>query len=61
MAPLHRAAERGSPETVAALLDARANPRARDGDGSLPAGLAEDNDAVRDHDIFWTLNEARLD
>ena len=59
--PLHWAATRGTPETVAALLDAGADPKARDDDGSLPADLAADNAAVRDHAVFWTLNQARFD
>ena len=59
--PLHVAALGGSPETVAALLDAGADLEARDGNGRSPAELAEDNDAVRDHGIFWTLNQARFD
>ena len=59
--PLHWAARFGELEIVAALLDAGANPKARAKDGSLPADLAEDNAAVRDHDIFWTLNQARFD
>jgi len=59
--PLHRAARHGSPETVAALIRAGANPKARDGFGRIPADLAEDNADVRDHDIFWTLNQARFD
>jgi len=60
--PPHRAAEHGSPETVAALLDAGADPKARGVGGLiLPADLAEVNDAMRNHAIFWTLNEARFD
>jgi len=58
--PLRRAAG-GTPETVAALLAAGADPKARDEDGRSPADLAEDNPAVRDHAIFWTLNQVRFD
>ena len=59
--PLHWAARGGNPETVAALIDAGADLEARDKDGNTPADLAEDNPAVRDHAIFWTLNRARFD
>ena len=59
--PLHMAAVGGNAETVAALVKAGADPKARDGDGRLPADLAEDNAAVRDHAVFWTLNEALFD
>ena len=59
--PLHRAATRGTPETVAALLAAGANPKTWDAGGRLPADLAEDNPAVRNYGIFWTLNEARFE
>jgi len=46
---------------AAIILGAGADPAARDEDGLIPADLAEDNPAVRNHGIFWTLNEARFD
>ena len=61
LTPLHVAAARGTPETVAALLDAGADPKARDADGHSPADMAEHNPAVRDHAIFRRLNQARFD
>ena len=59
--PLHKAAEHGTPETVAALIHAGAGPTARAWDRETPADLAEDNAAVRNHAVFWTLNKARFD
>jgi len=46
---------------LAALLAAGADLATRDEDGLIPADLAGDNPAVRNHNIFWTLNEARFD
>ncbi|MBC6402230.1 MAG: ankyrin repeat domain-containing protein [Hyphomonadaceae bacterium] len=57
--PLHEAAGFGDAEMVAALIKAGANIRAMSKYGRLPAGVAELNDKVKDHDIFWTLNEGR--
>jgi len=59
--PLHAAAAFGTPETVAALIRVGADLEARDKDGLIPADLAEKNPALRNHAIFWTLNEARFD
>ncbi|MBC6439817.1 MAG: hypothetical protein GDA49_05275 [Rhodospirillales bacterium] len=44
-----------------ALIDAGADIRARNEFGKLPADLAEDNEAVRNHPVFWVLNDARFD
>ena len=59
--PLHLAAVAGTAETVAALVKAGANIRAKTSGGKLPADLAEDNDKVKNHDIFWTLNAVRYE
>jgi len=59
--PLHGAAWLGTAETVKALIDAGADIRAQTEDGRLAADLAESNEAVRNHDVFRTLNEARFD
>jgi len=59
--PLHGAVLRGTPETVAVLIRAGANIEARDEDGDTAADLAKDNEAVRNHTVFWTLNRARFD
>jgi len=59
--PLHTAAQYGTPETVLVLLDAGADPKVRNGDGMTPADLADDNPSLRNHDIFWTLNQARYE
>jgi len=56
---LHAAADGGTPESVRALLDAGADPGARAEGGKLPADLAEDNPNVRNHPVFWELNDAR--
>ena len=62
MTPLHSAAASGTAETVNALLDGGANPKARTtGDDKLPADLAEDHPDVRNSDAYWKLNEARFD
>ncbi|MBC6439989.1 MAG: ankyrin repeat domain-containing protein [Rhodospirillales bacterium] len=59
--PLHEAAHGGTAESVQALIDARADIRAQTEDGRLAADLAEGNAAVRNHPVFWTLNDARFD
>ncbi|MBC6403932.1 MAG: ankyrin repeat domain-containing protein [Hyphomonadaceae bacterium] len=59
--PLHAAAVVGNAETVAALVRAGANIRTKTTSGKLPADLAEDNDKVKNHDIFWTLNAVRYE
>ncbi|MBC6441490.1 MAG: ankyrin repeat domain-containing protein [Rhodospirillales bacterium] len=59
--PLHRAAAYDTAETVEALIAAGADIRAQTEDGRLAVDLAEDNEAVRNHPVFWTLNEARYD
>ncbi|MBC6403090.1 MAG: ankyrin repeat domain-containing protein [Hyphomonadaceae bacterium] len=59
LTPLHFAARYGDARTVATLIKAGANTRAKTNDGRLPADLAEDNDKVRNHDIFRALNAAR--
>ena len=57
--PLHVAAFSGNAETVAALVEAGADPKARDRHGRFPADLAEGNPKVKDRDIFRVLEGAR--
>ncbi|MBC6403091.1 MAG: ankyrin repeat domain-containing protein [Hyphomonadaceae bacterium] len=59
LTPLHVAAAFGAAETVATLIKAGANTRALDNDGRLPADLAEDNDKVKNHDMFRILDATR--
>ncbi|MBC6441364.1 MAG: ankyrin repeat domain-containing protein [Rhodospirillales bacterium] len=59
--PLHWAAHDGTAETVEALIDRGAEMRARTKDGKLPAGLAEDNEAVHNHPVFQKLNAQRYE
>ncbi|MBC6437486.1 MAG: ankyrin repeat domain-containing protein [Rhodobacteraceae bacterium] len=59
--PLHYAAGHGTPEAVRALIDAGADMAARTEDGQAPADLAEENEAVRNHPVFWELNDGRFD
>jgi len=57
--PLHVAARWATLETVVALFDVGADPKARDRDGRLPADFAVDNEQVKNHDVFRILNQAR--
>ena len=56
---LHYAAAHGTAETVNASFAAGTDIRARAADGSLPADLAEENEAVRGDPVYWKLNEGR--
>lgn len=57
---LHKAAAFSeTPEVVKALLDAGANPKARDSEGRIPVELIPSDSPLRGTDIYWRLNEAR--
>ena len=45
---------------VAALLDAGADPTARNAAGQTPWELADENDVLRGSDGYWLLNDARF-
>ena len=60
--PLHAAATRGNAETIEALLQAGANPKAlTDSTGKLPFDLIKDNEQLRGTDGYWKLNQARFE
>ena len=49
-----------TPAVIAMLLKAGANPAARDGNGKIPWDYAKKNEALRDSDVYWRLNEGRF-
>ena len=59
--PLHLAAWFGkTPAVVAALVDAGADPGAKDKKGKTPWDYAEQNDALKNTDVFSRLNEGQV-
>ncbi len=60
LTPLHWAARGGTAEVVMTLLEAGANPAARDNDRELPVDHAESNDQLKGTDAYWKLNDARF-
>ena len=51
--PLHEAAQsNGNPEVITALLEAGADPQAQDESGRTPGSLLEENDQLKDTDIY---------
>ena len=65
--PLHLAGsyvdqnERHAGDAIAALLDAGADPTVRNAAGETPWDRARDNDALRQSDGYWRLNDARFE
>ena len=58
--PLHyAAAESESPAVVEVLLNAGADAGVRDKHGRLPADRVAWDSAIRNHSVYWTLNDAR--
>ena len=56
--PLHVAvAYNKKPAVITALLEAGANPKARDYEGKTAFDLIEDNDELKNTDIYWQLND----
>ena len=59
--PLHAAAAFSKTlAVVQALLDASADPKARDEDGKTVFDLIPDDSPLKGTDIYWRLNEARF-
>ena len=58
--PLHMAALRGTAGDVKALLEAGADPKARDNRGRLSFDYAENNEFLNGTDALRRLNEARF-
>jgi hypothetical protein len=58
--PMHWAAERNSnPDTIIALVEVGADGSAKNSDGKTPFDLARDNEAIKNTDAYWALNDAR--
>ena len=58
--PLHEAARsNGNPEVITALLEAGADPQAQDESGRTPGSLLEENDQLKDTDIYGRLNRGQ--
>ena len=59
--PLHTAAlDSKTPAVVEALLDAGANPSARNKSGKTPWDYANENDVLKETEVYLRLNEARF-
>ncbi len=58
--PLHEAAssDRSTPEVIKILLAAGAVASIRNRDGKCPADLAEDNQIIRESEVYWELHDA---
>ena len=48
------------PAVITALLDAGADPKARNATGKTPWDHAKDNEALKGSDAYWRLNDARF-
>lgn len=59
--PLHFAAESGTPEAIAALLNAGADASLTDKNGKIPYDrLADRHDDLKGSDVYWRLHDARF-
>ncbi len=62
MTPLHQAALHSkTPNVVAALLDAGANPKAMSEDDYTPWDTLQYNSALKETEVYWRINEANLE
>ena len=62
MTPLHWAARVSkSSAVVQALLDAGADPKARDESSRTPWDLIQENPFLKSTDAYWRLNDARFE
>ena len=60
--PLHVAAsDNYAGDRIGALLDAGADPAARNAAGETPWELARDNKTLKDSDAYWRLNDLRFE
>ena len=60
--PLHAAAGLNpEPSAIKALIEAGADPAARDRWGKMPFDYAKDNEALQGTDAYWRLNDARFE
>ena len=50
-----------APSVTAALIEASADPGARDDGGKAPFDYAKDNAALQGTTIYWRLNEGRFE
>ena len=50
-----------APSVIEALLDAGANPGARDERGKVPFDYAKDNEALKGTEAYWRLNDGRFE
>ena len=59
--PLHAAVEENSnPDVITALLEGGADGSIEDDNGRTPFDLAKDNEALKNTDAYWALNDARF-
>jgi hypothetical protein len=59
--PLHYAAQLNSnPDVISALIEAGADGSIEDNDGKTPFDFAKNNEAIKNTDAYWALNEARF-
>lgn len=49
-----------SPIVIDALLNAGADPKARDKDGKTPWDYAKDNKSIKGSEAYWRLHDARF-
>ena len=60
--PLHAAAAFGSnPSVITALIEAGAEPAARDDAGMVPFDYVKDNEALKETEAYWLLNDGRFE
>ena len=50
-----------TPGVITALLDAGADPEARNAEGKVPWDYARGNEALKDTDVYWWLHDARFE
>ncbi len=59
--PLHLAAQfNENPKIIITLLEAGADPKAKDKDGKIPWDYAKGNEALKGTNAFWRLKDLRF-